>query len=113
MATPAEIGKNKHRGLVADAADANLRMRSISRGLIDEVRMQDSRAGPARFDRIAILLADLGAQLAAQLVALEDMATLIANAPSESSSDNNGLSAQVAGILERLDEIERRLNGRN
>lgn len=106
MATPAEIGKNRHRALIEDARAGALRLRSTLGAAVEELDGQHRQARP-RLDGLAVLVAQAVRQAVAVEGYLAEMQELVAgmrasrNEVEELQESVAALRALVAGLVEK------------
>ena len=77
MATPAEIGKNKHKAMIEDARGGSERLMRSLAGMIEELDRQHRQARP-RLDGMAVMAAQAVRQARAVDGLLVEMGELVA-----------------------------------
>ena len=77
MATPAEVGKNKHKGLIEDARAGSERLMRTLAEVIEELERQHRQARP-RLDGLAVMTAQAVRQARALDGLLGEMQELVA-----------------------------------
>src|SRR5690606_15932948 len=106
MATPAEIGKNKHRALIEDARAGSERLMRTLAELIEELERQHRQARP-RLDGLAVMTAQAVRQARALDGLLGEMQELVAGMRATRSEVEDlqeqveALRAMVIGLAER------------
>ena len=106
MATPAEIGKNKHRALIEDARSGSERLMRSLAGVIEELDRQHRQARP-RLDGLALMTAQAVKQARAVDGLLGEMQELVAGMKATRSEVEDlqeqveALRVLVTGLAER------------
>ena len=105
MATPAEVGKNKHRALIEDARAGSERLMRTLAGAIEELERQHRQARP-RLDGLAVMTAQAVKQARAVDGLLGEMGELVAGMRATRSEVEDlqeqleALRVVVAGLAE-------------
>jgi ABC-type transporter Mla subunit MlaD len=106
MATPAEVGKNKHRALIEDGRAGMERVMRTLAEMIEEIDTQHRQARP-RLDGLAVLAARAVRQAVTVDGLLAEMQDLVAGMRAtrteveELQEEVAALRAMVAGLVER------------
>jgi len=106
MATPAEIGKNKHRALIEDARSGSERLMRSLAGVIEELDRQHRQARP-RLDGLALMTAQAVKQARTVDGLLNEMQELVAGMRAtrseveELQEQVEALRVLVTGLAER------------
>ena len=79
MPTPAKVGANRHKQLMADDRGANDHLRSLADALTTEIREQGRLARPT-LERIAVLTAQISGAVDRQRRIEDEMHVLLAGA---------------------------------
>ena len=103
MPTPAKVGRNRHKGLIADARSEHDRLQGLLGEMVAEVERQAGLARPS-LERVAVLAAQVVRGLARLRRHLDEMHDLVAVA--EPGGDEvERLQRQIDELRERVDAL--------
>jgi hypothetical protein len=102
VTTPAQVGKNRHRGLVVDARLVNERVRAALDDLVEEMRAQGRQARPS-LDRLALLTAQVATLVGREQKLLDEMHELLAAWRNQPDED---VWTALTELRERVERLE-------
>lgn len=104
MPTPAKLGRNRHKGLIADARIEHDRLLGTMSEMVAEVERQAGMARPS-LERVAVLMAQAMKSAARMRRFLDEMHGLVATA--EPGADEvERLQMQIDELRERVEALE-------
>lgn len=105
MPTPAKLGRNRHKALIADARIELEQAQGIAGELVAEIEIQASQARPILV-RVAVLAAQLVREMAKLRRQLDEMHTLVGQAAELGPDDAERLQRQIDELRKRIEALE-------
>lgn len=105
MPTPAKVGRNRHKALIADARAEQDRLQALAGELVAEVERQAGLARPT-LERVAVLLGQVMRELVKLRRLLDEMHDLVGQAAELAPDDAERLQRQIDELRERIEALE-------
>lgn len=105
MPTPAKLGRNRHKALIADARTELDQSLAIASELVAEIEVQASQARPILV-RVAVLAAQMVREMAKLRRQLDEMHTLVGQATEAGPDDVERLQRQIDELRKRVEALE-------